>query len=64
LRGKKIAVKLGTTGADLASKAPNTQLVTFDSAEKALLDLDKGNVDAAIEDQPRSTQGMNRKCWG
>lgn len=57
LRGKKIAVKLGTTGADLASRVPNTQLVTFDSAEKALLDLDKGNVDAVIKDEP-TTRGM------
>jgi arginine/lysine/histidine/glutamine transport system substrate-binding/permease protein len=57
LRGKKIAVKLGTTGADLAAQVPNAQLVTFDSAEKALLDLDKGNVDAVIKDEP-TTRGM------
>ena len=57
LRGKKIAVKLGTTGADLAAQVPNTQLVTFDSAEKALLDLEKGNVDAVIKDEP-TTRGM------
>jgi arginine/lysine/histidine/glutamine transport system substrate-binding/permease protein len=57
LRGKKIAVKLGTTGADLASQVPNTRLVTFDSAEKALLDLDKGNVDAVIKDEP-TAHGM------
>lgn len=57
LAGKKIAVKLGTTGADLAAQVPNTQLVTFDSAEKALIDLEKGNVDAVIKDKP-TTQGM------
>ncbi|MEB3314230.1 MAG: transporter substrate-binding domain-containing protein, partial [Cyanobacteriota bacterium] len=57
LQGKKIAVKLGTTGADLAGQVPNTQLVTFDSAEKALLDLEKGNVDAVIKDEP-TTRGM------
>jgi arginine/lysine/histidine/glutamine transport system substrate-binding and permease protein len=57
LAGKKIAVKLGTTGADLASQVPNTQLVTFDSAEKALIDLSKGNVDAVIKDEP-TTLGM------
>ena len=57
LRGKKVAVKLGTTGADLAAQVPNTQLVTFDSAEKALLDLNKGNVDAVIKDEP-TTRGM------
>lgn len=57
LRGRKIAVKLGTTGADLAAQVPNAQLVTFDSAEKALLDLDKGNVDAVIKDES-TTRGM------
>lgn len=57
LTGKKIAVKLGTTGADLAAQVPNAQLVTFDSAEKALIDLDKGNVDAVIKDEP-TTLGM------
>ncbi|PSN05731.1 basic amino acid ABC transporter substrate-binding protein [filamentous cyanobacterium CCT1] len=57
LAGKKIAVKLGTTGAELAAQVPNTQLVTFDSAEKALLDLEKGNVDAVIKDKP-TTLGM------
>jgi arginine/lysine/histidine/glutamine transport system substrate-binding/permease protein len=57
LSGKKIAVKLGTTGAALASRVPNAQLVTFDSAEKALIDLEKGNVDAVIKDKP-TTLGM------
>lgn len=57
LSGRKIAVKLGTTGADLAAQVPNTQLVTFDSAEKALVDLSKGNVDAVIKDEP-TTLGM------
>jgi arginine/lysine/histidine/glutamine transport system substrate-binding and permease protein len=57
LAGKKIAVKLGTTGAELAAQVPHTQLVTFDSAEKALIDLSKGNVDAVIKDEP-TTLGM------
>jgi arginine/lysine/histidine/glutamine transport system substrate-binding/permease protein len=57
LSGKKIAVRLGTTGADLAAQVPNTQLVTFDSAEKALIDLEKGNVDAVIKDES-TTLGM------
>ena len=57
LSGRKIAVKLGTTGAELAAQVPNTQLVTFDSAEKALIDLSKGNVDAVIKDEP-TTRGM------
>ncbi|HSM83473.1 MAG TPA: basic amino acid ABC transporter substrate-binding protein [Nodosilinea sp.] len=61
LAGKKIAVKLGTTGADLAAQVPNTQLVTFDSAEKALADLEQGNVDAVIKDRP-TTLGMLRQA--
>lgn len=60
LAGKKIAVKFGTTGADLAGQVPNTQLITFDSAEKALIDLQKGNVDAVIKDAP-TTLGMLEK---
>lgn len=57
LAGRKVAVKLGTTGAELAAQVPNAQLVTFDSAEKALIDLSKGNVDAVIKDEP-TTRGM------
>jgi arginine/lysine/histidine/glutamine transport system substrate-binding/permease protein len=57
LSGHKVAVKLGTTGADLAAQVPGAQLVTFDSAEKALIDLSKGNVDAVIKDEP-TTLGM------
>ncbi|MBE9140855.1 basic amino acid ABC transporter substrate-binding protein [Nodosilinea sp. LEGE 07088] len=57
LAGKKIAVKLGTTGADLAAQVPDVRLITFDSAEKALTDLEKGNVDAVIKDRP-TTLGM------
>jgi arginine/lysine/histidine/glutamine transport system substrate-binding/permease protein len=52
LAGKKIAVKLGTTGADLAAQVPDVRLITFDSAEKALTDLAKGNVDAVMKDKP------------
>lgn len=61
LSGRKIAVKLGTTGAELAAGVPNTQLVTFDSAEKALIDLSRGNVDAVIKDEP-TTQGMIKQA--
>lgn len=57
LSGHKVAVKLGTTGAALAAQVPNIQIVTFDSAEKALVDLSKGNVDAVIKDEP-TTLGM------
>lgn len=57
LSGHKVAVKLGTTGANLAAQVPGAQLVTFDSAEKALIDLSKGNVDAVIKDEP-TTLGM------
>ena len=57
LAGRKVAVKLGTTGAELAAQVPGVQLITFDSAEKALIDLSKGNVDAVIKDEP-TTLGM------
>jgi arginine/lysine/histidine/glutamine transport system substrate-binding/permease protein len=60
LTGKKIAVKLGTTGAEMAAQVANTQLVTFDSAEKAMIDLDKGNIDAVIQDEPAILGMMER----
>jgi len=57
MAGQDIAVQFGTTGADLASQIPNAHLITFASAEKALLDLAQGNVDAVLKDAT-ITQGI------
>ena len=52
LKGKRIAVQIGTTGAMEAAKVPNAQIVTFDSAAIALQELVNGKVDAVINDGP------------
>lgn len=57
LAGRKVAAKLGTTGADVANQIPDVQIIFFDSTALALQDLANGNVDAVINDAP-ATLGM------
>ncbi|MDU2417373.1 basic amino acid ABC transporter substrate-binding protein [Negativicoccus succinicivorans] len=52
LSGKKVAVQLGTTGAEKASEISNIELRTFDNNSESLLELTKGGVDAVIADLP------------
>lgn len=52
LENKKIAVQIGTTGAEQAASIPGAKLSTFDSAPLALQELVNGNVDAVINDAP------------
>ena len=52
LENKKIAVQIGTTGAEQASEVPGAEISTFDSAPLALQELANGNVDAVINDAP------------
>ncbi|WP_407899959.1 basic amino acid ABC transporter substrate-binding protein [Scytonema sp. NUACC26] len=52
LRNKRIAVLLGTTGANQAKKVPGSQIITLDTADQAFQDLINGNVDAFINDAP------------
>ncbi|MEJ1932778.1 basic amino acid ABC transporter substrate-binding protein, partial [Nostoc sp. NIES-2111] len=52
LKNKKIAVQIGTTGADKAKNIPGVQIRSFDSAPLALQELANGNVDAVINDAP------------
>lgn len=52
LEDKKIAVQIGTTGADQAAEIPGAEISTFDSAPLALQELANGNVDAVINDAP------------
>lgn len=52
LEGKRIAVQIGTTGADTANGIPDAQVSTFDSAPLALQELSNGNADAVINDAP------------
>ena len=55
LRGKKIAVKTGTAGADLANKLKDDYkftVMTFKDSANMYEDVLTGNSDATIEDAP------------
>ncbi len=55
LQGKKIAGQVGTIGADACNsvkeKDPKTEIRTFDNIGEAFMELEKGGVDAVINDQ-------------
>ncbi len=50
LQGKKIAVQIGTPGADLAKTIPNAKISTFNSGPEFFQDLLNGNADAVLCD--------------
>ncbi|MEH2118571.1 basic amino acid ABC transporter substrate-binding protein [Nostoc sp.] len=50
LKGKKIAVQIGSTGADFAKTIPNAKISTFNSGSEFFQDLLNGNVDAVVSD--------------
>lgn len=52
LKGKRIAVQIGTTGALEAIKIPEARISQFDSAALALQELINGRVDAVVNDKP------------
>jgi arginine/lysine/histidine/glutamine transport system substrate-binding/permease protein len=52
LQGKTIAVQIGTTGANQATKIAQAQIITFDNAPLALQELMNGRVDAVVNDAP------------
>ncbi len=52
LEDKKVAVAIGTTGAQEAQKIPGVQITTFDNSALALQELSNGNVDAVVNDAP------------
>lgn len=58
LQGKKIAVQIGTTGAETAKKIPNADVRTFNEAVLALQELRNGNVDAVINDAPTTLYAL------
>lgn len=59
LKGKKIAVQIGTTGAAKGKEANAAQIRTFDSTPSALQELVNGNVDAMIGDAPVIAYAIN-----
>lgn len=50
LKGKKIGVQIGSTGANFAKTIPNAKIITFNSGPEFFQDLINGNVDAVISD--------------
>ncbi|MBO3458719.1 ABC transporter permease subunit [Aetokthonos hydrillicola Thurmond2011] len=58
LKNKKIAVQIGTTGADKAKTVPGAAIRTFDDTPIALQELLNGNVDAVVHDQPGLLYGI------
>ncbi len=52
LKGRRIAVQIGTTGAIAASGVPGAKVTSFDSTPLALQELANGNADAVVSDIP------------
>ncbi len=52
LEGKRIAVQIGTTGADEAKKIKDAKIREFNTAPEAFMELKAGGVDAVINDKP------------
>ncbi|MDR7866344.1 MAG: basic amino acid ABC transporter substrate-binding protein [Sporomusaceae bacterium] len=52
LEGKRLAVQIGTTGADFAKKIKDAKVREFNTAPEAFLELKAGGVDAVINDLP------------
>lgn len=52
LKGKKIAVQIGSTGALEATRIPGAVVSQFDSAALALQELINGRVEAVVNDKP------------
>ena len=52
LEGKRIAVQIGTTGADEAKKIKDAKIREFNTAPEAFMELKAGGVDAVVNDLP------------
>ncbi|MGF1591270.1 MAG: ABC transporter permease subunit [Pleurocapsa sp.] len=52
LENKRIAVAIGTTGAQEAAKISGAEIFTFDNSALALQELSNGKVDAVVNDAP------------
>lgn len=52
LDGKKLAVQIGTTGAEEAKKVPNATVREFNTMSDVFMELKAGGVDAVVNDAP------------
>jgi glutamine transport system substrate-binding protein len=65
LKGKRLAAEVGTTGLDASNavkaKDPKTTVKVFDSVGEAFMELEKGGVDAVINDMPVTSYYIQTK---
>jgi glutamine transport system substrate-binding protein len=61
LEGKKIAVQIGTTGADKAAKVPGAKVTSFNTNAEVFLELENKGVDAVIIDKPVAAYYMTKE---
>lgn len=61
LRGRKVAVQLGSISHDRAKSIDGIKLTTFDTVPEAFLDLQAGNVDAVINSLPATGYMLKTK---
>lgn len=59
LEGKKIAVQIGSSSADLAKKITNAQVREFNTPPDAFMELKSGGVEAVINDLPVNQDYIN-----
>ncbi len=52
LEGKRIAVQIGTTGANKAGEVKNAKVTAFNDNTAAAMELKNGGADAVINDSP------------
>ena len=60
LKGLRLAVQIGTTGAIAANKVPGAQVSSFDSTPLALQELANGNADAVVNDVPATLYAIQQ----
>lgn len=60
LKGKKIAVQIGTTGAEEAKKVPGATVREFNTAPEAFMELKAKGVDAVVNDMPVNEYFINQ----
>lgn len=68
LKGKKLAAEKGTTGAaaseDIKKLDPKTEVRIFDTVGAAFMELEKGSVDAVINDMPVTADYISKAGKG
>ena len=52
LEGRRVAVQIGTTGAELAKSIKGAEIKAFNTSAEAFMDLKMNGVDAVITDRP------------